>query len=233
MTRNDVLNDERIKRYSEGKATAEDLGELRELAKSEPLYAEALLLFAPFTEGEQSRILEHARLQVQLAELKDAVRVVMRERFDCVLCDKLATHVSESDYLYCDEHTVERRAKGRDIEPLSFAEPVRRLQALLGQTTCEQCGSSARIALHGGRWLCVKCHPSLPCPKCGVLCKPVGVERFGVVKAGNNAEYDLDQEMGFRCMGNHDWQVREKTTGMVGRGSLFFGPVHKGPAYKP
>lgn len=95
--------------------------------------------------------------------------------------------------------------------------------------TCQECGSSARVALHGGRWLCVKCHPSLPCPKCGAMCKPIGVGRFGLLKAENNAEYDLDQEMGFRCMGAHDWQVREKTSGTAFLGSLFFGPVHKGP----
>lgn len=107
MTRNDVLNDERIKRYSEGKATPTDLAELRALAETEPLYAEALALFAPLTEGEQGRILEAARLQVQLAELKEAAWAVLRDANFCALC------------------------KGLTPERLSFDAAVQKLKALL------------------------------------------------------------------------------------------------------
>lgn len=130
MTRNDVLNDERIKRYSEGKATPEDTYQLQGLAHIEPLYAEALTLFAPLTEGEQSRILEHARLQVQLTELKDAVRAVGHAMFKCARCDGWVTHWTEGAEV-CDKHAAERSRAGYETREISFPEPVRRLQALL------------------------------------------------------------------------------------------------------
>lgn len=130
MTRNDILNDERIKRYSEGNPTPTDLAELRVLAETEPLYAEALELFAPWSDEKFARILEHARLQVQLAELKDAVRAVGHAMFKCARCDGWVTHWTEGAEV-CDKHAAERRRAGYETREISFPEPVRRLQALL------------------------------------------------------------------------------------------------------
>lgn len=65
MTRNDVLLDQRIRRYSEGKATEGELAELRALAETEPLYREALETFRPWTDEESAAVLEAARALVR------------------------------------------------------------------------------------------------------------------------------------------------------------------------
>lgn len=69
----------------------------------------------------------------------------------------------------------------------------------MNPTTCQDCASADRIALVGERWLCAKCAPTVPCGKCGEPAKAIGVERFAIGRASDNAAYDLAQSMVYRC----------------------------------
>lgn len=69
----------------------------------------------------------------------------------------------------------------------------------MNPTACQSCGSSARIALVDGKWICAKCAPPVTCCKCGEPAKAIGVERFAVGIASDNAAYDLDQAMVYWC----------------------------------
>lgn len=83
-------------------------------------------------------------------------------------------------------------------------------------TTCQRCASPSRIALVGERWICAACAPPVPCSKCGEPAKAIGVERFAVGRASDNAVYDMRQAMVYAC-GAHE------------RRYLTFGPSHDGP----
>jgi hypothetical protein len=131
MTRDDILRDERLKRYSAGKATPAELAELQALAETEPLYREALATFAPWTEAENKSFLENIASRGKLMDLRSAVRALLHETLRCALCDGLATHASTLGFGICDACTAERRAKGRDVEPLPHAEKLRNVLALL------------------------------------------------------------------------------------------------------
>ena len=138
MTRDDILRDERLKRYSLGTATPEEVADLRALAETEPLYAEALATFAPWTEGENRFFLKNIALLRQIIDMRAAVRALLREVTGCALCDGLATHASTLGLGYCDKHTAERRVKGRDVEPLPHAEKLRKVLALLEDDESEK-----------------------------------------------------------------------------------------------
>ena len=91
----------------------------------------------------------------------------------------------------------------------------------MNPTTCQSCDSADRIALVGDRWLCVACAPPVPCCKCGAPAKAMGVERFTIGHASNNARYDLAQSMVSRCSAERPKHFTH-------------GPGHMGPgARKP
>ncbi len=93
----------------------------------------------------------------------------------------------------------------------------------MNPTTCQSCDSAERIALVGEQWLCAACVPPVPCCKCGEPAKAIGVERFAVGRASDNATYDMRQAMVYSC-GAH-----ERPCVMTLRRHLTYGPAHDGP----